>query len=249
MSTVELYNGNALSILRDLPDGYADAVITDPPYNSGGRTASERRTLSARKKYVSSDARHDLADFEGDNRDQRSYGYWLTLVLAECYRVAGPGAPLLTFTDWRQLPATSDALQAAGWTWRGIVVWHKPVARPRRGGFSQSTEYLLWATHGAVLADRNPVYLPGLLTGSQPSGRKRHHITEKPVEVMRELVKVCPPSGKVLDPFTGSGSTGIAAHLEGRAFVGIEMSPHYFTVASDRFAKSGIDTQQRARAR
>jgi site-specific DNA-methyltransferase (adenine-specific) len=241
VSTVELFHDNALVALTRLADGYVDAVIADPPYNSGGRTSSERRTLTARQKYVSGDAQHDLADFEGDNRDQRSYGYWLTLVLAECYRVAGPGAPLLIFTDWRQLPATSDALQAAGWIWRGVVSWHKPVARPRRGGFAQSTEYVLWGTHGAVLADRNPVCLPGFLSGSQPQGRKRRHITEKPVSVMRELVKICPPGGSVLDPFMGSGSTGIAAYQEGRSFVGIEMSQHYFDVSRERFREAGVD--------
>jgi site-specific DNA-methyltransferase (adenine-specific) len=226
--------GDALSVLATLPAGAADAVITDPPYKSGGRTATERRTQSARDKYVSGDVGHDLAEFEGDNRDQRSYGYSLTLVLAECFRVAGPGAPLLVFTDWRLLPITSDALQAAGWTWRGIVAWHKPIARPRRGGFSQSTEYLLWGTHGAVLADRNPVCLPGLVSGSQPRGADRVHITQKPVEVMRQLVQVCPPGGTVLDPFTGSGATGQAAIAEGCGFICIEMSAHYHQIADRR---------------
>lgn len=118
----QIHRGDALSVLTTLPDGAVDAVITDPPYNSGGRTATQRRTQSARDKYVSSGAQHQLADFEGDSRDQRGYLAWLTLVLTECYRIAGPGAPLLVFTDWRQLPVTSDALQAAGGTWRGIVV-------------------------------------------------------------------------------------------------------------------------------
>jgi site-specific DNA-methyltransferase (adenine-specific) len=243
--TRRVLRGDALSVLATVPAGAADAVITDPPYNSGGRTATERRTQTARGKYVSGGvgpATRDLADFEGDNRDQRSYGYWLTLVLAESYRVAGPGAPLLVFTDWRQLPTTSDALQAAGWTWRGIVVWHKPIARPRRGGFSQSTEYLLWATHGAVLADRNPVCLPGLVSGSQPRGADRVHITQKPVDVMRQLVQVCPPAGTVLDPFTGSGATGQAALAEGRGFIGIEMSAHYHQIADRRVPESRVRT-------
>lgn len=114
------------------------------------------------------------------------------------------------------------------------MVWHKPIARPRRGGFSQSTEYLLWGTYGEVLADRNPVYLPGLLSGSQPRGTRRKHITEKPVEVMREVVKVCPLGGTILDPFAGSGTTGEAAHAEGRRFLGIELSGHYHQVATER---------------
>lgn len=229
-------HGDALTVLSGLDGIAVDAVVTDPPYNSGGRTPSERTGRSTRRKYVSSDAGHTLADFAGDSRDQRSYTAWLALVLAECLRLAVPGAACLVFSDWRQLPATSDALQAAGWTWRGVVVWHKPVARPRRGGFAQSTEYVLWGSNGPVLAARNPVYLPGLLTGSQPRGTQRHHITQKPVEVMRQLVQVAPPGGLVLDPFAGSGTTGVAALAEGRGFLGVELTAQYATIARSRIA-------------
>lgn len=236
-----LHHGDALTLLPTIASGTVDAVITDPPYNSGGRTTAERTTNTARGKYVSSDAEHQLVDFGGDNRDQRSYAYWLTLVLAESLRVSREGAAALVFTDWRQLPATSDALQAAGWTWRGVLVWHKPIARPRRGGVSQSTEYVLWGSNGPVLADRNPVYVPGMISASQPRGRARAHITQKPLEVMRQLVQLCPPGGTVLDPFAGSGTTGLAALAEGRGFIGVERSAHYHEVALQRLAEAQAD--------
>lgn len=229
-----LHQGDALLILPTLPDGAVDAVVTDPPYNSGGRTPNDRTGQSAIDKYVSGDAKTaGLEDFTGDSRDQRAYTAWLSQILAHCLRVSVPGAPLLVFTDWRQLPATSDALQAAGWIWRGIVPWHKPIARPHRGGFRRSCEYVLWATNGPVDAARNPVYLDGIVRGSQPRAG-RLHITQKPVDVMRELVGICAPGGVILDPFTGSGTTGLAALAEGRSFVGIEQSRHYYKVASQR---------------
>lgn len=233
-----VHRGDALTVLPQLAGANVDAVITDPPYNSGGRTSSERTTRSARAKYVDSGASHTLADFDGDNRDQRSYRYWLTLVLGHSLRASRVGAACLVFSDWRQLPVTSDALQAAGWTWRGVLVWHKPIARPRRGGFSQSTEYILWGSNGPVPVDRHPVCLPGLVTGSQPTGSRRVHITQKPVEVLRQLVRVCPPDGTVLDACAGSGSTGVAALLEGRSFIGVELSPHYHQVAEQRIAEA-----------
>jgi site-specific DNA-methyltransferase (adenine-specific) len=240
MSPYTLHHGNALTILPTIPAASIDAVITDPPYNSGGRTPNDRTGQTALTKYVSGGARvaTELADFAGDNRDQRAYTYWLTLILTECLRVAVEGAPLLVFTDFRQLPATSDALQAAGWTWRGIVPWHKPNARPHRGGFRRACEYVLWATNGPVDAARNPVYLPGLVTGSQPRGANRHHITAKPVDVMRELVRVCAPAGIVLDPFAGSGTTGVAALLEGRHFIGIELTKTYHRTTARRLAEA-----------
>ena len=130
-----VHQGDALAVLATLATDSVDALITDPPYNSGGTSNTARRSQTARGKYVSSNAAHDLEDFGGDNRDQRSYITWLSLVLSQSLRVARPGAHALVFTDWRQLPATSDALQVAGWTWQGTLVWHKPVSRPRKGGF------------------------------------------------------------------------------------------------------------------
>jgi site-specific DNA-methyltransferase (adenine-specific) len=128
-----MHTGDALLTLPTLTEP-VDAVICDPPYNSGGRTMTERTTRTAREKYLSEAGRShgfDLGDFTGDNRDQRSYLAWLTLVLVHCYRLTRPGGPALVFSDWRQLPITTDALQAAGYTWRGVAVWHKPIARPR----------------------------------------------------------------------------------------------------------------------
>ncbi|MEU4200792.1 site-specific DNA-methyltransferase [Streptomyces sp. NPDC026294] len=228
-----LHRGDALTVLADLPDNSVDALITDPPYNSGGRTSGERTGRTARAKYTAADAEHNLANFPGENRDQRSYGFWLTLLLTESYRATVESGTALIFTDWRQLPTTTDALQAAGWTWRGIASWHKPVSRPQKGRLKQSCEYIVWGTKGPVDANRNPVYLPGLYTASQPR-KDRVHITQKPTEVMQELVKICPPAGTVLDPFAGSGSTGVAALREGRQFIGIELSDHYADIANER---------------
>ncbi|MBW1600907.1 site-specific DNA-methyltransferase [Streptomyces sp. JJ66] len=236
MPTWTLHRGDALTVLHTLPTGSVDATITDPPYNSGGLTPAQRTSDTTRGKYVSGDAQHQLPDFDGDSRDQRGYLAWMTLVLGQCHRITRGGGPLLAFTDWRQLPVTSDALQAAGWTWRGIVPWHKPVSRPAKGGFKRACEYVMWASKGAVDAARNPVYLPGLYSASQPRGKKRRHITQKPDELMDELVRVCAPEGTVLDPFAGSGSTGTAALRTGRAFVGIELSEQYAAVARERLA-------------
>ncbi|MFF3671673.1 DNA-methyltransferase [Microtetraspora malaysiensis] len=234
-----VHHGDALAVLPTLDTDSVDLVLTDPPYNSGGRTNAERGNQSARGKYVTGDAQHALADFPGDNRDQRSYTRWLALVLIECLRISRPGASALVFCDWRQLPATSDALQAAGWTWRGIIPWRKPISRPQRDGFRRACEYILWGSNGQPYRHAEPLYLPGLVEGSQPRGKTRVHITQKPVDVLRQLVQICPSGGgTVLDPFTGSGSTGVAAVLEGRSFVGAEITEHYAAIAHERIAEA-----------
>jgi DNA modification methylase len=234
--TWTVHHGDALAVLPMLPAASVGCVIADPPYNSGGRTASERRNQTTRDKYVSGDVGHELADFAGDTRDQRSYITWLALILSHCLAAAQPGASLLVFTDWRQLPATSDALQVAGWTWRGIIPWRKPISRPCRDGYRRECEYVLWGSHGPPLRHAEPIYLPGLVEGSQPRGRDRRHITQKPVPVLRELLQICPPGEVVLDPFAGAASTGVAALLEGRGFLGVEVTEHYAAVARERLA-------------
>lgn len=110
---VTLYQGDALGILATMPDSAMDAVLTDPPYSSGGVTIGARQADPAHK-YQQSGTKRMYPPMLGDAKDQRSWTMWCTLWLGECWRIAREGAPLMVFTDWRQLPALSDAVQAAG---------------------------------------------------------------------------------------------------------------------------------------
>lgn len=231
-----LHHGDALAVLRDLPTASVDALITDPPYSSGGMVRGDRAGSDTKAKYSGSYGKQpDHADFAGDNRDQRGYAYWCALWLSESLRVVKPGGLALLFTDWRQLPATTDALQSGGWVWRGVVPWYKPASRPMPGGFSSSCEYVVWGSNGPLPRDyANGVYLPGFFQASPP--RDREHLTQKPLDVMRKLCSVVPKRGTILDPFAGSGTTGVAALLNGSHFVGAEMSEHFHAIATGRLA-------------
>ena len=122
MIRTDLRLGEALAMLQTLPDASVDALITDPPYSSGGAFRGDRMGSTTTKYVDNRDTLH-RADFAGDNRDQRAYGYWCGLWLSECLRIVRPGGIACLFTDWRQLPTTTDALQAGGWVWRGIAAW------------------------------------------------------------------------------------------------------------------------------
>lgn len=131
----EIIQGDCLKVLEGFAPGSFDAVITDPPYASGARTQADKQK-STRQKY-SSMGDNAPPPFEGDAKDQRSWTRWAAEWLAEARRIAKPGAPVCMFIDWRQLPAASDALQWAGWIWRGTAVWDKGNSRPQRGRFRQ----------------------------------------------------------------------------------------------------------------
>lgn len=148
---VTLYQGDALAILTTLKSGSVDAVLTDPPYSSGGVSLSTRQADPA-QKYQLSGVKRRYPPMLGDAKDQHSWAMWCTLWLGECWRIARDGAPLMVFTDWRQLPALSDAVQAAGWKWLGIVPWDKRSARPQMGRFRQQCEYVLFASKGRIMS-------------------------------------------------------------------------------------------------
>jgi site-specific DNA-methyltransferase (adenine-specific) len=175
-------------------------------------------------------------DFSGDSRDQHAYGYWCALWLAECLRITKPGGVCAMFTDWRQLPTTTDALQAGGWIWRGLVPWLKPTARPTAGRFTNAAEYIAWGSCGPMGMDYQAEVFPGYFHAMTP--RDREHQTQKPLNVMRGVVTICPEDGTVLDPFMGSGTTGVAAVLAGRNFIGVEQVDHHAQVAERRIREA-----------
>jgi len=225
-----LYRGDCLGIIPGLRHQF-DAVVTDPPYSSGGQSKGNRAASTA-AKYLNSKSNSPWADFAGDSKDQRSYLHWSALWMSLCYERLNPGGLMIVFSDWRQLPVTSDALQASGFTWRGVGVWDKAgSSRPYKGGFKAQTEFFLWGSKGALVGD---TYSPGLFKVSQKPGEKLHQVG-KPLPLMEALVAAC--GGSVLDPFMGSGTTGAAALSQGKDFVGIEVSEHYHQVAVDRLRK------------
>lgn len=233
----QLIHGETIHSLRDLETASVDAVVTDPPYSSGGLHAGDR-SQGVNKKYEQSGQRLQRPSYVGDAKDQRSWVRWCHEWLDECRRIAKPGAPICVFSDWRQLPALTDALQFADWTWRGIAVWDKTEgARCVMGRFRAQAEYVVWGSSGALPLRTEVGVLPGVFRHPVRQADK-HHINGKPTDLMRQLVKICPPGGTVLDPFTGSGTTGVAAVLEGCSFIGIEREPVYFDVAQQRLQEA-----------
>lgn len=218
------------------------AVITDPPYASGGSTMTAKQQSTA-KKYTSVKKNNPLPDFEGDAMDQRSWMNWITEVLREARRLCIPGAPLCAFVDWRQLPALTDAVQRAGWCWRGVAVWDKVNSRPQRGRFRQQAEFVTWASNGAMPPDRGVAVLPGVLTHAQIMTAHRSHQTEKPLELMRQIVRITEPGKVIFDPFMGSGTTLLAAAMEGYDSIGVELSKVIYEIAVGRIIASGVTPQ------
>jgi site-specific DNA-methyltransferase (adenine-specific) len=232
-----MHRAEAHAWLCDQPSASIDALITDPPYSSGGFTRGDR-TASTTTKYVQSGAK-SAPDFEGDNRDQRGFLAWAALWLTQARRVCRAGAPACVFSDWRQLPTVTDAFQAGGFVWRGVGVWTKEGrSRPTLGRFRADAEFVVWGSAGPMPLERMVGVLPGTWRSAPVASGSRVHITEKPVSIMRSIAEIAPLGAVVVDPFAGSGSTGVACIQSGRAFVGVEQDPHFFEVACRRLREA-----------
>jgi site-specific DNA-methyltransferase (adenine-specific) len=231
---VELWCGDCREILPTLRK--FDAVVTDPPYSSGGQFRGDR-SQSVAKKYVQSGSIFTARDeFAGDTRDQRSFLAWATMIFAHAYSVTNDGGILICFTDWRQLPTMSDAVQCGGYVWRNIITWWKPGIRMQRGRFSSSAEYALYCSKGVPQpGEKSP---QNVLSFAPVGGDEKEHIAEKPSELLAELISVSPQGAYVLDPFMGSGTTGVSAVKLGRKFTGIEIEPKYFDIACRRISEA-----------
>lgn len=235
-----IYCGDCLEILPLLPGNSVDLVLTDPPYSSGGMYRGDRiqNTIS---KYVESDVINKPPDFSGDNKDQRSYLAWCSLWLSQCIRKSHTGALCLMFTDWRQLPTTTDAIQCGGWIWRGIATWWKPGIRMQRGGFSSSAEYIVWGTAGSWNRENANAPQNVLKLSPVTSRSGKTHIAEKPIELLNICIKFAELGDTILDPFLdpflGSGTTAVAAKNLGRKFIGIEIEEKYCEIAKQRLAQ------------
>lgn len=240
---ITIYHGQATSILTDFPTGSLGGCITDPPYSSGGQFRGDRANSDVNTKYSSRMV--GLPDFSGDNRDQRGFLMWCSVWMGEVLRVCEYGAPFFAFTDWRQLPTVTDAIQAGGWNWQGLFVWDKRNGRPQKNRPTQSVEYLVYGVSGQVRQGEADEYvcLPAIIRATVPPNDERFHVTEKPVDVIQHVLPLIRSGTTVLDPFMGSGTTLVAAKNFGRKAIGIEIEERYCEIAAQRLSQEtlGLD--------
>lgn len=229
--TAKIICGDALTELARLADEGArfDALLTDPPYCSGGVTPTERRKTTTTKYYekpVSQNIDYD------DAQDQIAFLFTMRSTFSIARKMLSDLGYAFCFCDWRQIPVVSTAMQSAGFIWRGVIVWDKRRARPNRGLFTPVCEYIVYGTRGFSKSSK---VCNGLISVIPPQSATRYHQSEKPVELLEKILAILPDSARsVVDPFCGSGSVGVAAKNLGLDFTGIEISDHYATVAKQR---------------
>ena len=220
-----LHLGDCLDVMQGIPDGSVDMVMTDPPY--GMNFQSNWSKNGPRHKKIEGDS---AADFR-----------WLQ----DAFRLLKPdGGGLISFCDWNTSHRWREEIERAGFVIKSQVIWdrlHHGMG-DLKGAFAPQHDIVWYATKGRrIFVNGRP---KSVMRHKRPSPADDHgHPTCKPVALMEELIRATDDgSGSVvLDPFLGSGTTGVAAANTGRRFIGIERDPDYFTVAQARIQKAQAD--------
>lgn len=235
-----LIQGDSLEVLDQLPDQSVDVIFADPPYflSNGGTTCQAGKRVSVNKGKW--DASMGAQDNHGFNKR------WL----AACQRLLSPNGTIWVSGTSHVIFSVGYALQELGFKLLNDVVWEKPNPPPNLSCryFTHSTELVLWAAKNnkskhhfnyAEMKSRNgDKQMKNVWRFPAPGKREKahgKHPTQKPLILLdRLLVASCPEGGRVLDPFNGSGTTGVAAARLGLSYTGIERETQYLELSKAR---------------
>ena len=245
-----LYQGDAIWLLGQLPENSIDMIFADPPYNlsNGGFTVHAGRMVSVNK-----------GDWDKSRGFEGDYGFHYNWLEA-CRKVLKPGGTLWVSGTYHSIYQCGHALQSLDYHILNDVAWFKPNASPNLSCrfFTASHETLIWArkekkakhTFNYDLMKEghwpeDQLKKPGLQmrsvwamgTPKPPEKRYGKHPTQKPLDLLKRIVLASTNKGDiVLDPFTGSSTTGIAATMHDRKFIGIDLEKDYLELSKKRFA-------------
>jgi len=219
MVDVTLYHGDCLEVMRSIPEKSIDAVITDPPY--GIDYQSVWRIGSERKPKI--------------ENDKRPFIWWLN----EAFRVTNDKGVLLTFCDWRYQDLWKSVIEVAGYSIKSHVIWDRDWhgLGDLNGQFAPQHDIIWFATKGDFSFQNGRP--KDVIRSRRLPAEDLVHPNEKPSSLMQILANsVTGAFSTILDPFMGSGTTGVACVQTGRNFIGIEIDEGYFKIAEKRIEEA-----------
>lgn len=241
-----LYLGDVLEVLRSLPRESVDMAFADPPYllSNGGISCQSGKMVSVNKG-----AWDESRGFELDYCWNRA---WLKAV----QRVLKPNGTLWVSGTSHNIYLIGHAMQSLGFKTLNDIAWLKPNAAPNLSCryFTHSHETILWAArsssskhifnYAAMKAENGGKQMRSYWPLTPPKTvEKVHgkHPTQKPLALLDRIVIASTDTGDlVLDPFVGSGTTGVASVAHGRRFIGIDSSAEYLDLAAKRLSEGQL---------
>lgn len=248
-----LYHGDSLKLLAQLPENSIDMVFADPPYNlsNGGFTVHAGRRVSVDKG--------DWDKSKGFQDDLQFHLDWIEAVR----RVLKPEGTLWVSGTYHSIYQCGYAIQKLGYKILNDISWFKPNASPNLSGryFTASHETLIWARKDPKAKhifnyklmkegfwpkdflkkpDKQMRSVWSMHTPPADEKTFGKHPTQKPLDLLKRIVLASTKKDAVvLDPFTGSSTTGLAAVQFDRKFIGIDTEKDYLDLSIKRFKQLG----------
>jgi len=233
--------GDAVKVMKAMPEGSIDLIITSPPYNLKNSTGNGMKDGRG-GKWSKAALMNGYAD-HGDNMPHDEYVTWQRACLTEMLRLIPEDGAIFYNHKWRVQGGLLQDRQdiVAGFPVRQIIIWK------RSGGFNFNPGYFV-PTYEVIYMITKPKFQ--LAKGANSFGdiweftqeMKNKHPAPFPVKLIERIVGST-TAKIVLDPFMGSGTTAIAAENLGRDYVGIEISKEYCQVAEKRIAENKLQIQ------
>jgi site-specific DNA-methyltransferase (adenine-specific) len=237
---IELFHGNCLHVLPKLQGNSIDMIFADPPYflSNGGITCHAGKMVSVNK------GKWDVS--KGIEENHKFNLAWLS----ECQQLLTKNGTIWVSGTAHVIFSVGFAMQQLGFKILNDIIWFKPNASPNLSCryFTHSTETVIWAAknenskhtfnYELMKQISNGKQMRNLWEISPPQPKEKSygkHPTQKPLKLIERILLASTSEGDiVLDPFSGSGSTGIAALRLGRIYIGIETSKQYLDLTINR---------------
>lgn len=225
---IDLRCGDCLELMKDITDESIDLVLTDPPYKivQGGCTNKAVRFTGTTFNQLKTGTL-----FRENNIN---FSDWLP----DIYRILKKDSHCYIMCNDRNLKQLLVECENVGFKLLNVLVWGKSKHSPNRY-YMKNCEFIIMLRKGKA-KNINNMGAKQLLLVNNVDNKK--HPSEKPIELMKILIENSSnKNDMVLDPFMGSGSTGVASILTRRNFTGIELDEKYFNIAKERIEKISLE--------
>lgn len=221
---INIYNEDCVKGMQSIADETIDCVVTDPPYGIDFQSGYRKKSPKLAK----------IAN------DKTPYVEWIP----EAYRVLKNDTTIFCFCRWDVMQVFIDSLCQSGFNVKNALIWEKGGTGmgDLHGAFAHTYEICLYATKGKFDLLKNSGYrYPDIVKIPKVPSNKIVHPNQKPIALMEFLIRCgSMRGGVVLDPFSGSGATLVAAKELERDAIGFELDPHYCALIKDRLNCTAI---------
>jgi site-specific DNA-methyltransferase (adenine-specific) len=230
-----IYHGDAMALIREIPAGTIDLIVTDPPF------AIDFRAKRLNYNRTCSNVMDGYREVSG-----KEYAAFSTTWMTEAHRVLSPRGSMYVFSGWNHLKDILSGLDAAGFVTKNHLIWKYQFGVFTRKKYVTSHYHILFVVKDPTRYTFNKVehYPEDVweIRREYWKGRKKTP-TKLPSEIVRKILRFSSnPGDLVFDPFLGSGTVAVTAKEMGRHFIGFEVVEDYYTFAEMRLAETAWDS-------